>query len=262
MGVGDRDAAAQRGVGGKQRVGLGVDARDEERGHRGDRVDGLAGGRAPLEAGEVGVDHLLVARDGEQQRDVDVDAAGGELLDRGDPGLGGGHLDHHVGPGEPAPQLERLLDRGLGVVGEVGRALERDEPVASVALVVGGAQQVGGPADVVERELEEQLLRVAHPGGDGGAQLVVVAVGAGDRLGEDRRVRGRAGHRAVGDQRGEVAAVQQLARERVEPDRDAGVVQRLEAVHATLPSLDGRELLERDVGVGEAPVVDGARARG
>ena len=163
----------------------------------------------------------------------------GELLDRGDAGLGGGHLDHHVGPREPVPQLDRLLDGRRGVVGEVGRALEGDEAVAPVARLVGGAQQVGGAADVVERELEEQLLRVANPGGDGGAELVVVAVGAGDRLGEDRGVRGRAGDRAVGDQRRERAAVQQLARERVEPDRDAGVVQLLEAVHAALASVAG-----------------------
>ena len=111
-----------------------------------------------------------------------------------------------------------------GVVGEVGGALEGHEAVAPAAGVVGGAQQVGGAADVVEREREEQLLRVADARG-GGAELLVVAVGAGDRLGEDGRVRGRAGDRAVGDQRGERAAVQQLPRERVEPDRDAGVVQ-------------------------------------
>ena len=62
-----------------------------------------------------------------------------------------------------------------GVVGEVGRAFEGDEAVAPVAGVVGRAQQVGGAADVVEREREEELLRVAHAGGDGGAELVVVA---------------------------------------------------------------------------------------
>ena len=242
---------------GEQGVGLGVDARDEERGDRGDGVDRLPARHAPLEAGEVGVDDLLVALDGEQQRDVDVDAAGGELLDRGDPGLGGGNLDHHVGPREALPQLERLLDGRRGVVGEVGRALERDEPVAPVAGVVGRAQQVGGTADVVEREREEELLRVAHARGDRRADLVVVGVRARDRLGEDRGVGGRPGHRAVGDQRREGAAVQQLARERVEPDRDAGVVQLLEAVHADAPCTGGREFLERHVGIGEAPVVDG-----
>ena len=41
-GVGDRDAAAQVGARRQQRVGLGIDARDEERGDRGDRVDRVA----------------------------------------------------------------------------------------------------------------------------------------------------------------------------------------------------------------------------
>ena len=59
--------------------------------------------------------------------------------------------------------------------GEVGRALEGDEPVAPGARVVGGAQQVGGSADVLERELEEQLLRVTDTGGDRFAKLVVIA---------------------------------------------------------------------------------------
>ena len=57
----------------------------------------------------------------------------------------------------------------VGVVGEVGRALEGDEPVAPGARVVGRAEQVGGSADVLERELEEQLLRVADTGGGGRA---------------------------------------------------------------------------------------------
>ena len=55
----------------------------------------------------------------------------------------------------------------------------------------------------------------------------------------------------------ELAAVEQLARKRVEPDRDAGVVQLLEAVHATLPSAPGTSVLERHAGIGEAAVVDG-----
>ena len=199
----------------------------------------------PLEAGEVGVDDLLVALDGEQQRDVDVDATGGELLDGGDAGLGGGNLDHHVGPREAPPQRQGLLDGRRGVVCQVGRAFERDEPVAPVAGVVGRAQQVGRMADVVEREREEELLRVVHTGGDRRADLVVVGVRAGDRLGEDGGVGGRPGHRAVGDQRREGAAVQQLARERVQPDRDAGIVQLLRGGSCRAPGTGGDEFLER-----------------
>ena len=184
----------------------------------------LSGRDASFEAREVGVDDLFVACDREQQCDVDVDAAGGELFDRGYPGFRGGNLDHHVRSREPGPQVDRLRDGRLRVVGEVGGALERHEPVAPAARIVDRAQQVGGAADVIEREFEEQLLRSADAGRDGLAQLVVVAVRAGDCFGEDRRIGRRAGHRVVGDQPGERAAVEQLSRERVEPDRDAGLV--------------------------------------
>ena len=158
VGVGDRHPAAQLGAVGEHGVGLGVDARDEERRHRGDG-EGRAGGQAALEPPHVGVDDLLVARDGEQQRDVDVDPVGDELLDRRHSRLRRRHLDHDVGAGQPDPQLERLRDGRGRVVGEVRGALERDEPVAAVARVVGRAQQVGGAPDVVQRELEEQLPR-------------------------------------------------------------------------------------------------------
>ena len=125
---------------------------------------GSPGGHASLQPRHVGVDDLLVARDGEQQRDVDVHAACREFLDRGDPGRGGRDLDHHVGPRETTPEIERLLDGGVSVVGKVGRALERHETVAPTAGLIDGTQQVGGAADVLERDREEPLLRGAAPG--------------------------------------------------------------------------------------------------
>ena len=150
----------------------------------------------------------------------------------------------------------RLLDRGRGVVGEVGRAFEGDEAVAPAARLVDRTQQVGGAADVVEREREEELLRVAHAGGDGGAELVVVAVGAGDRLGEDRRVRGRAGDRAVGDQLGERRRSSSSSRESVSSQIETPAS--CSCWRRFMPrSLHRRdEVLERDVGIGEAPVID------
>jgi hypothetical protein len=101
---------------------------------------------------------LLVAADREQERDVDVHAAAGQLLDRQQPSRGARDLDHHVQPGKALPQLGRLSDRRIGVVGEVRRALERDEPVAATALIKGRAQYPSRLAHVVEREREEQLL--------------------------------------------------------------------------------------------------------
>ena len=129
----------------------------------------------------------------------------------GSPASVPGHLDHHVRLVQSLPELARLGDRRLSVVGEIGCALERDESVAAAAGIEDGAQLVCGLADVVKRDREEQLLRVAFASVGETAQLRVVAIRAGDRLGEDRRVRRRARDRVVPDQLGELAAVQKLA---------------------------------------------------
>ena len=140
-----------------------------------------------VESSQVGVDHLLVAADAEQQRHVDVDAEAGELLDRAQSGLVL-DLDHHVRLIEAPPELERLGDGRLGVVGEIRRAFERHETVAPVARVVGRAQLPRRSANVIECELEEQLLQIALASGGELRQLGVVAVGASNRGREDRRV--------------------------------------------------------------------------
>ena len=222
-GAGDRDLAAGGRSGVEQRVGLGVDARQEERRHRGDRVHRLARIGPRRQATQVGVDHLLVALDREQQGDVDVHAAARQLLDRGQPRGRAGNLDHHVRLAEPLPQVGGLGDGRLGVVGQVGCAFERDEPVAALALLVGRAQQPGGRADVVEREREEQLPQIVFPARGQLAQLAVVAVGVGDRLGEDGGIGRRAGDAVVADQPGEPAALQQVAGQGVQPDGDASL---------------------------------------
>jgi hypothetical protein len=116
--------------------------------------------RAALESSQVGLHDLLVALDREQQRHVDVDAVGGEFLDRGDAGLGGRDLDHHVRKIQPPPELARLGDCPLRVVGQVWRALEGDEAVVTAGRVGGRAQHSGRAADVFQRDLEEELLGV------------------------------------------------------------------------------------------------------
>ena len=199
VGVRDRHAAAQLRVRRKDGVGLGVDPRDEERSDRCDVTDRFPRSDPAFEAGDVGVDHLLVAIDGEQQGHVDVDAAS-------------------------------CRPRRLGCI-------RRTRTVATAARLVGGPQQIGGTTDVVERDREEELLPVAHARGGEGGELVVVELGVGDRLREDGRVRRRTCDRRLRDQLCEPPAREQVARERVEPDRDAGVMQSLKAIHVLLVRL-------------------------
>ena len=51
-----------------------VDAAQEEAGHRGHPVQGLALGRPVFQAGDIGLGHFPVAGQAEEQGDVDVDA--------------------------------------------------------------------------------------------------------------------------------------------------------------------------------------------
>ncbi len=254
--VRDRDAAAQRRVRRQPGVGLRVDPRDEERRDGPHGIDGEALRDAALEPAQVGLDHLFVAIDGEQQRHVDVGPAGGQLLDRAHAGLGRRDLDHHVGQREPLPQPCRLGDRRLGVMREIRGAFERDEALGPGAGLVDRAERAGRAADIAQPELEEQLLRIADAGIEQDAQLAVVGARAGDRPGEDRRVRRGAGDRSVADQRRERAAVEQVARERVQPDRDSGLLQALQSAGHVPRIVDQRH---GTVGVLFAPCLTSAR---
>src|SRR5213078_1643762 len=108
------------------------------------------------------------------------------------------NLDVEVSAAGGAVQLRGLLNRRVGVVRQQRRDLERDPAVDAVGAAVNVAEQIGGVAQVLEREREEQLLA-------GGALLeqaldrVLVGVGAADRLVEDRRVRGQPGDRELVD---------------------------------------------------------------
>ena len=143
------------------------------------------------------------------------------------PSLRGGDLDEQVRAVDQRVQALGLVDRGLGVVREVRVDLERDPAVLAVALVPDGAQDVAGVADVVRGEREKISLGSRLAAGDELADLVVVGVALGDRALEDRRVGGDA-HDALVDQAGEVAVLDEGARQVVDPDALAVLGQLLE----------------------------------
>ena len=83
------------------------------------QVDVRALGDQPFEPAEVGLHHLAVPLEAEDQRDVDAATLGDHLLDRAEPFGGAGDLDHQVAAVDP---LVQVAGRGLGarlVVGEV-----------------------------------------------------------------------------------------------------------------------------------------------
>ena len=119
------------------------------------------------------------------------------------------------------------------------------------------AQDLRGAAHIVESEREEQLRGSSDAGRDERRELLVVAVRSRDRLGEDRRIGRRTADAELVDELGEVAALEQVARELVEPDRDAGRMQRSRRfMTSPVASTLADELLERNVRVGQPPGVD------
>jgi hypothetical protein len=74
-----------------------------------------------------------VALEREDQGDVDRDAGGNRLLDRGQALAGRGDLDQQVGLLDERVQALGLVDRALRVVREVRVDLERDPAVLATA---------------------------------------------------------------------------------------------------------------------------------
>ena len=147
----------------------------------------------PLEPAEVGLDRPLRALQREDQRHVDVAAAGGHLLDRRQPRLRRRDLHEQFGRSIQLVQALRFGDVAVGVVGEVRVDLDRD--VAVLALAARPRPGAAGrrrramscDGEPRGRPPSGRLPRLEHL-----AQLLVVGVALRDRLLEDRRVRGDA----------------------------------------------------------------------
>ncbi len=123
---------------------------DEEARHTGDPGRVASALDEALESPEVGLGHPLVHVPGEEQRDVDVDAVGDELLDGRYALLCGGHLDHGVVTADGLPEAAGFCDGAGGVVGELRRDLEADIAVAAVRRLVDRRHHVGRHPDILD----------------------------------------------------------------------------------------------------------------
>ena len=136
-----------------------------------DRLPGL---ETTLEAVDVGEGGPLVRLHVEQQGDVDVDALLGELFDRRQAFWRAGDLDHRVGAREFAEEAQRLLDRALGVSGQIRRYFKAGEAVGAARIVVIRSQDVGCHADVLDGQVQENRLRIALAALEERAEGVIV----------------------------------------------------------------------------------------
>ena len=94
---------------------------------------GAGGGGVLLEPGEVGVHHLLVPLEAEDECDVDVAALGDHLLDRLDAGRGGRDLHHQVAALDLLVEAARRCLGARRVVRQLGRHLDAGVAVETVA---------------------------------------------------------------------------------------------------------------------------------
>ncbi|MPM31910.1 hypothetical protein SDC9_78467 [bioreactor metagenome] len=232
-GVGQAGPALERGglvgaEGVEALVDLGVHAGHEERGDRVDRRQVLACGGGLLEPGHVGVHHLLVAGDREDQRHVDADALGDRRGDRRQPGGGRRDLDQHVLAIDEGVQLLRLGDGRIGPVRQAGIDLEGDAAVEALGGGVQVGEEVAGGADVVGGGDPDHTLDVLAGGLELG-DLVGIVLTSGHRAGEDRRVAGDAADRVLVDQVLQVAGGEPGPGEVVQPDGHPGVGQGLQS---------------------------------
>ena len=188
LGVGDRQLALELVVAAdlvEALVGLGVDARDEERGDRRHRASGRRRASASrCDAADVGLGDLAVALEREDQRDVDRDAgARSSPRSPAGPPCVAGILMNRFGRSTSACRRLASSIVPCGVVGEVRVDLERDPAVAGVlaGVVPLGAQDVAGAPGCRSTASARKTSFGLGLGLEHLAELLVVGVALGDR---------------------------------------------------------------------------------
>ena len=173
----------------------------------------------PFEAAQIGVRHLLIDLLRKQQRNIDVEALADEGADRRQARRGRRYFHHQILAADRAPQPVRLGDGAFGIIGEIRRHFEADETVGAVLDVVDATQRIGGVADVGDREFLVDFGDRNGAARDHALDLLVIGGGLPDRLLEDRRIGRDAGQPVLFDETLEPAPAQELARQKIEPDR-------------------------------------------
>ena len=110
------------------------------------------------------------------------------------------------------------------------RHFQRHPAIDAVRPVVDRPEQVSGSGEILQRQIEEEAL-AGFPFGQPLADRRIVRGAVLDGVIEDRRIRGKPGHRKFVDVTFERAAVQQVARDVVEPEALTEIVEQLGGFH-------------------------------
>ncbi len=118
-------------------------ATDEKARHRGHVADIFTSGSALLQGVEIGVGHLPVILDGENERDIDIDPLSKRAANGGDTRRRGRNLDHQIGPINGLPEAAHLCERPLSIMRQVRGDFDAHKPILPVCLIIDGTEQVG-----------------------------------------------------------------------------------------------------------------------
>ena len=150
-----------------RRLSISVSTRDTKKEATEWMVDrSMPGGLGLLESREVGVDDLAVAVEAEDQRDVDADACAVAAVIASRPSTVAGILIRAFGRSTFAQSALASAIVPVGVASEAGCDLDRDAAVDAAGAVVDGAEDVGGGANVVGRDVEDRGVDVGARDGE------------------------------------------------------------------------------------------------
>ncbi len=244
LGIGDGDLALERFepflfvrvIGARdlfveQFVDRGVDAADKEARYAGDARRIAAFGGERLEAGQIGLDDLLIGLLREQQRNVDVDAVGDQVVDGRHAFGRRRHFDHQVFAIDGMPQALGFGDGALGVFGEIRRDFDADKAVGAVRCIEYRAEHIGRALDILDSKLFKNLAGRPILLFEDLRHRVVIFIGMADGVLEDRGVRRHAAQAVLVAELLEAAFGDEAAREKIEPNRLAVVLERFQSIH-------------------------------
>jgi len=212
------------------RVEQGVDAADEDRGHGGDAGHGLALGGPGFQALAVGGVDGGELPGAEDQGHIDVDARFNGGRNGRHAGLGGGNLDHGVGPVDCGPEASGSGQGGGGVMGQGGGDLKADKTPLAAGFVINRAEDVAGAPDVGQHQGFEAGFGLGDLTLDAG-QVGLIPRVILDGVVKNGRVGGDAGNGVIKDPASQFAGIQQVAGKIVEPDLLTVLCNLLEAGH-------------------------------
>ncbi len=222
-----------------------VPTADEQGCHRIDaRIE--ARGDAAFDAPHVGIGDAQILFAREQQRYIDRNTGKYRRLDGGNAGGRSRNLDVKIGAVRLLVNTQRRVDGALGFVRQQRRNFHGDPAVDSLSAVELRTENIGGAAQILQRQFHEQIF-ARHTGLRLLTNALVVRRGLADGLIEYRRVRGETGDRELLHIAAQGAVVENFPRNVVEPETLAQIMQVFRVAHGrTLKSVKERFIKIRD----------------